>query len=67
VDTPIFDRLGLDSGQKQQLMDTLHERVPVNRLADPMEMARAALFLASDDSSYVIGSELVADGGWLVA
>jgi glucose 1-dehydrogenase len=38
--------------------------VPLGRLADPAEMARAALFLASDDASYITGSVLRADGGY---
>lgn len=38
-------------------------RVPVGRVADPAEIAACALFLASDESSFVAGAELVADGG----
>lgn len=41
---------------KQQL-------VPLNRLGTPLEIANAALFLASDESSYMLGSELLIDGG----
>jgi 3alpha(or 20beta)-hydroxysteroid dehydrogenase len=37
----------------------------MRRVADPIEVARLALFLASDDSSYSTGSEFVVDGGML--
>jgi NAD(P)-dependent dehydrogenase (short-subunit alcohol dehydrogenase family) len=38
-------------------------RIPVGRFATPEEIAKPILFLASDDSSYMLGSELVVDGG----
>ena len=43
------------------------QRVPMRRWADPDEIARAVLFLASDLASYVHGAQLVVDGGYLVA
>jgi hypothetical protein len=39
-------------------------RQPMNRLGKPIEIARAILFLASEDSSFCTGSSLFADGGW---
>jgi len=40
------------------------EWAPIMRVADPMEIARGALFLASDESSFAVGSCLVLDGGY---
>jgi NAD(P)-dependent dehydrogenase (short-subunit alcohol dehydrogenase family) len=48
----------------QDLIDGIAAATPVGRLAEPSEIAGAAFFLASDDSSYCTGSELVIDGGW---
>lgn len=48
----------------QDLIDQIAAATPNGRLAEPGEIAGAAYFLASDDSSYCTGSELVIDGGW---
>jgi len=48
----------------QHLLDALAEKTPVGRIAEPEEIASVALFLASEDSSYVTGAEIVVDGGW---
>lgn len=56
--------LGLvPAGQEQGLLDTLTGDVPLGRVAEPAEIAGAALFLASQDASFVNGIELFADGG----
>ncbi|MGE8154172.1 glucose 1-dehydrogenase [Pseudomonas vancouverensis] len=49
----------------QQFQSYLQQRIPMGRLAAPEEIAKAALFLASDDSTYMTGSDLVVDGGYL--
>jgi NAD(P)-dependent dehydrogenase (short-subunit alcohol dehydrogenase family) len=54
---------GDDRAAQQGLLDRVASEVPLGRVADPDEIARVALFLASDDSSFVTGVELFADGG----
>ncbi len=54
---------GSDADQQQALLDHMASLVPLGRVGEPEEVAKAALFLASDDSSYVNGAELFVDGG----
>ena len=48
---------------KEILVSGLTQQVPLKRLGDPEEIVKIALFLASDDSSYINGTTLIADGG----
>lgn len=64
VDTPIFLKAGIPADQLESLKGMLIEKIPVGRIGQAEELAKAALFLASDDSSYMTGSELVVDGGY---
>ena len=67
VETPMIDRYAaaLPSVSPTAARNFLKTGHPMGRLADPVEIARAALFLACDDSSFMTGSELVVDGGFL--
>ena len=64
VRTPfLLDFAGSDPAQQQGMLDYLSTRVPLGRVGEPEEIAKVALFLASDDSSFVNGAEIFVDGG----
>lgn len=63
IDTPIFDTLGLSEAETNEIKAGFAAGVPLGRIGRPDEVAKAALFLASSDSSFVTGIELTVDGG----
>ena len=62
IDTPIFNGV-LNEEQTKQFNATVVANVPLGRMGNPDEVAKAVSFLASDDSSYITGTELFVDGG----
>jgi NAD(P)-dependent dehydrogenase (short-subunit alcohol dehydrogenase family) len=64
IDTPGLSDLPAASGQGRQRRKTISNAVPLGRFGTPDEIAKAVVFLASDDSSYVTGTELFVDGGF---
>jgi len=67
VETPILGKLGLPPETLKGFGERVHARTLVKRFGAPEEIARAALFLASPDSSFLVGAEIVVDGGMTVA
>jgi NAD(P)-dependent dehydrogenase (short-subunit alcohol dehydrogenase family) len=63
TETPIFGKAGLTREQIDEFKANAIASVPMGRMGTPDEVANAAVFLASDDSSYVTGIELCVDGG----
>ncbi len=65
VATPILDRMGLPEEATRQLKEQITERVPLKRFGQPDEIAAAVLYLSSSESAFVVGTELVVDGGMI--
>lgn len=64
VKTPgLVGLAGPDTAQQQGLLDYMATQIPIGRVGDPDEIAKAVAFLASDDSSFIAGAELFVDGG----
>jgi len=66
VDTPIISKLGVADHEQPAFKRRVAESIPLGRLGTPEELARAALFLATSDSSFITGVNLRVDGGMAV-
>jgi NAD(P)-dependent dehydrogenase (short-subunit alcohol dehydrogenase family) len=65
ISTPLYGKLGLPESELQSVAESIRKQVPAGRFGDPCEIARAAVYFASDESSFTVGSELVIDGGMI--
>lgn len=63
IETPLYGKLGFSADQLQGMQSGLISQIPLKRFGTAEEVAKAALFLASDDSSFMTGEEIVLDGG----
>jgi NAD(P)-dependent dehydrogenase (short-subunit alcohol dehydrogenase family) len=64
IETPIYGKLGMPQDQVEGFKGMMSDLVPVKRFGSAEEVAKAALFLASSDSSYLLGSKIRIDGGF---
>ena len=63
IETPIFGKMGAPAAELEQMAAQLQSQVPLGRFGKSEEVANLALFLASDESSFVQGQEFAVDGG----
>jgi NAD(P)-dependent dehydrogenase (short-subunit alcohol dehydrogenase family) len=63
ISTPLYNKLGLSEDNLKTVSASIQSQVPVGRFGNPSEIAYAITFLASDESAFTVGSELLIDGG----
>lgn len=63
IATPFYSKIGLNEEQLSEVAAGLEQKISLKRFGEASELAKSALYLASDDSSYTTGIELVVDGG----
>ena len=65
--TPIYEKTGLPQDAMEGMMQSVTQTIPMHRFGSSEEIAKAALFFASEDSSFLTGTDMVVDGGYLAA
>lgn len=63
IATPLYDKLGIPAEYRDPAMDTIRSGIPAGRFGEAAEIARAVVYLASDESAFTVGSDLIIDGG----
>jgi len=63
IATPLYDKLGLPAADLKAVTASIQSQVPAKRFGEPSEIAKAVVFLASDEASFAVGSDLLIDGG----
>jgi NAD(P)-dependent dehydrogenase (short-subunit alcohol dehydrogenase family) len=63
ISTPLYGKLGFSDAQLKAVATSIQGQVPLGRFGTPSEIAKAVVFLASDESAFTVGSELLIDGG----
>jgi NAD(P)-dependent dehydrogenase (short-subunit alcohol dehydrogenase family) len=63
INTPLYSKLGLSAADLKTVSASIQNQVPAGRFGNPDEIAAAVVYLASDESAYMVGGELMIDGG----
>lgn len=65
IETPMVMERGVEAGTHPEVLEQLKDLQPIGRLGEPDEIARAIVWLASEDASFVLGHTLIADGAYV--
>ena len=65
IATPLYGKFGMSEADLKTTADAILRQVPAGRFGDPVEIAKAVVFFASDESGFMVGSELIIDGGMI--
>lgn len=63
ISTPLYGKLGMSEADMKAMATQIQGQIPAGRFGDASEVAKTIIFLASDEASYIVGSELIIDGG----
>jgi len=63
IKTPLLSKLGVSREELDGINESIRRQIPIGRFGDTAEIAKAIVFLGSDESAFTVGSELVIDGG----
>jgi NAD(P)-dependent dehydrogenase (short-subunit alcohol dehydrogenase family) len=63
IATPLYSKLGLSEQQTKSMAEQLTTQVPAHRFGRPEEIAKTIVFLASDEAPFIVGSDVIIDGG----
>lgn len=66
VQTPLYDKLGIPDAYREQVNKDIAATIPLGRFGTSEEVTKAVQYLASDESRWTVGSEIVVDGGRLL-
>lgn len=63
ISTPLYGRLGMPAEQLNELAAGIQSQIPLKRFGTPEEVAGAVVYLSSPESAFIVGTELIVDGG----
>ncbi len=63
IETPLYSKLGLSESDLKAVAGSIKSQVPAGRFGSPIEVAKTVVYLASDESAFAVGSEILFDGG----